>query len=420
VLFTLPVLAACGGKAISLGTSDKMNSVASSVLDKVTAGNAISCPSGWVHPNICCSDDSAASCGSWASNPLRACSAGDTTYPDLLQCCSLSDPNPSHCTSAPPDAGTVASPPPAFGCGFACPPGWWTQGAGITPGGPESAACCTLDGTNTVCVAQSATETVSLSPPSTCTAPVTGAVDASVTDGGPAPSSDGGVVGPTDAAVPDDASFEDGGYPSEDGGAPYDDGGPFEDARDPDDDGGSVVCTGPDDDAGYPGYDGGAASLCAPCPAGWTVSNSQPEVCCTTLPNGVGECFSQGTGSAYGIGMDGGTIDAGAVTDGGTIVEDDAGPIVEDAAAATGVSTTPNWTSTGSAGQSCSGSDGMCSCEQATGGHTYAIDCYTATNGAVLCSCSVDGTSSGTTNIASCAVPSNVMNAFSATSGCGF
>jgi len=194
----------------------------------------------------------------------------------------------------------------------------------------------------------------------------------SIVDGGSAPTEDAGVLP--------------GGWISDDGGCGY------------------------EEDAGsWSGYDGGAASLCSPCPAGWEppAAGGQPELCCQSAPGGGQLCFSQATGSASGEAEDGGS----------------APPI-------TGVSTPGNagWGTAGastddggSAGPSCSGSSSSCSCESSANGHSYALDCYASSSGAITCSCTIDGVAtSSTPSVDSCNDSTAVENAFSQASGCGF
>jgi hypothetical protein len=292
---------ACNGKVVSLGdTGDTQQPVSTAQAAAEASGTtptgvsgAISCPSGWAHPNVCCSAGPAlaTTCGAWEDNPFRSCDGSTTTYPDLLDCCELA--NPANCTSStPPSIGptpipTPPSTPPVYGCGYACPPGWWSQPAGgITPGGVEGPMCCTSFGAgDTECVAQGTgtlPEPVGVScvnassPPGYPTYPYG-------EDGGPVLLDDGGYPIYDDAAIYEDAGYEDAG--SEEAGTTW-----------PDDAG-----CGYEEDAGItlpPGYDGGVASLCPVCPQGWSQDQVQPELCCQNFPGGLTLCFSQAIGSA--------------------------------------------------------------------------------------------------------------------------
>jgi hypothetical protein len=297
--------AACNGHVVSLGdTGDTQQPVSTAKATAEASGTtpsgasgAISCATGWAHPNVCCSSgpDLATTCGAWEDNPFRSCDGNSTTtYPDLLDCCELA--NPANCTNTPPSTGPVPppTPPPVYGCGYACPPGWWSQPPGeITPGGGvEGPMCCTSYGAGgTECVSQGS-GTIPVSVGVSCV---------NSTSPGYPP----GYPNGTDAAVPVPATdagpvlVDDGGYPVlEDGGEPIYDDASIEDAGTtwPDDAG----CSYPED-AGPsfpPGYDGGVASLCPVCPPGWNQDQIQPELCCQTLPGGLTLCFSQAFGSA--------------------------------------------------------------------------------------------------------------------------
>jgi hypothetical protein len=381
-LFALvPVSVACNGHVVNIGNTGD-------TLQPVTGGTASvgqtpsSCPAGWAHPNICCNATAGKdpSCGAWEENPFRACGSGMATYPDPLSCCSLSDPKT--CSDNPPSGPTPPpTPPPVWGCGYVCPPGWYSQGPGV---------CCevTTSGDG-VC---NATAGVNGSGPSTT--PSCGVVY----PGNPG-TSGGGGGGPVeaDAAVPDDASAAtDGGIPDVSAPPP-----PVEDA--------SVGCPPVDADAGYPDYDGGPASLCGACPTGWTPDSLQPEVCCEDLSDGTRLCFSQAVGSVTSVGGSSGSNGGGVSTPpSGT------------------PSGGPSWgggggSADGATGPTCSGSNTMCSCENTANGHTYALDCVVQSDGTVACSCSEDGASGGLKAglVTSCQDANQVTSAYGA-AGCGF
>ena len=143
------VLAACGGKTISIGGENESQST---VPSAVTVATSV-CSQGYQHSTICCSGgdkDNEATCESWPNDPFHPCDSGWTTYPNAAECCSLD--NPADCTSCsgssngacagtnayllpdggfPEDAGI-----PADNCETRCPPGY----TGISP--YDSKGCC--------------------------------------------------------------------------------------------------------------------------------------------------------------------------------------------------------------------------------------------------------------------------------------
>ena len=404
VVGMVPIAVACNGKVVSLGdTGDTLQPVTTGTAASEATGTtsngasgAIACPAGWAHPNICCTaTQESSTCGAWEDNPFRACESGATTYPNQLSCCQLSDP--TNCI----DSGSPPPPtlPPAYGCGFACPPGWWAQAAGaITPDGPEGPMCCSpYDGTGTQCVPMGVTvEPVAVSCASGGAVVGTNGSGPLTVDAGPSP--------PTDASVPvydagpvpvtDDAGILPGGW--------IDDGG----------------CYGEDAGSPYPpGFDGGTASLCPACPPGWSSNANQPELCCQSVGGGLTLCFSQAVGSATTVteADDGGTTfvsppssgsGSGGSTSPGSTGWGTAGASTEDG---------------GVAGPSCTGLETSCSCDQTVNGTSYALDCYTNANGTVSCSCSINGTATtATPSVDSCEDSTAVVNAFSAAGGCAF
>ena len=81
--------AACNGHVVSLGdTGNTQQSVTASQATSEVSSTAITCASGWAHPNICCSaaSDSPTTCGAWEASPFQACEPGQTTYPNLMSC----------------------------------------------------------------------------------------------------------------------------------------------------------------------------------------------------------------------------------------------------------------------------------------------------------------------------------------------
>jgi hypothetical protein len=349
--------AACNGHVISLGdTGDTLQPLTGGTT--AAAATPIACPSGWAHPNICCTatENASPACGAWEESPFRACAAGTTTYPDPLSCCSLSDPK--NCSDSP--SAPVVTPPPSWGCGYACPPGWWEQATGSTPPGVTlgSSMCCEArPGEVPLCVPVSNGATLSTPPTGCGTVGSGGTLDADAGD---------------EAGVPVEAA----------------------------EDAGCSTTTTPVD----PDYDGGAASLCGACPTGWTADPLQPEVCCETASDGTQLCFSQASGSATTIPDDGGTTE---VIDASTNPSSGWGSGGEGPDGAPAVS--------------CSGSDSTCSCNNTVNGHTYELDCTAAKpDGTATCSCLVDGVSVGSTTVDSCQDSTGVPNAYAASNGCGF
>jgi hypothetical protein len=437
VVGLVPIGVACNGHVVSVGnTGDTLQPVTTGAAAAEASGTtasggsaSVTCATGWAHPNVCCSagPDSDSSCGYWENDPFRACESGYTTYPDQLQCCELA--NPANCTnSSSPASPPIATPPPAYGCGFACPPGWWAQPPGaITPGGPEGAMCCSAyEGGGTQCVSQGGGWAI---PVTACATngsgpdPISGG---SSSGGNPSGSSSGSGPFGEDAGVPvppTDASI---GVP-EDGGILFDDAGTTWI-----DDGGD--CTEDASSPYPPGYDGGLTSLCPVCPAGWSSDPVQPELCCTTIPGGVTLCFSQATGSGTSIG-------------GGVDGDDDGGVISTPGNPGTGVSgsssgggagsSSSGGSSSGGAGSSssgsgswgaggasedggpaptCTGNASTCSCDETVNGAIYALDCYATSSGTVSCSCTVNGTTVtiAPPSVDSCEDSNAVISAFSA------
>ncbi len=413
------VAAACNGH-VSLGsTGDTLGPVATSTAQAETvASSMITCASGSAHPNICCEagESTATACGTWDEEPFRKCETGWTTYPDLTKCCDLKDPasctttsagpssggatsapsNPSSPTTGPSGGTTTPASPPAYGCGFACPPGWWSQAVALEQGASPTPACCTEEsGSVLECVPQGPTEAFTTP---ACAGAVSG--DASSTMG---VAEDAGVASPPPPNAP---GAEDAG-----GGVVY-----------PEDDG----CYYDDAGTGYdPGYDGGAASLCGVCPTGWSANDPlQPELCCQTNPDGT-FCFSQATGSATttdggtsgvnGAGSSSSNGGSGSTNSGGTVTVDAS---VGDNGASWANGSAPT-TDGGIAAPSCYGSASACSCEETVGGHSYTLDCYAGT--AVSCTCAIDGKATNAVpTVDSCEDSTAVVATFTAASGCTF
>jgi len=394
---SVPVVTACGARVVPLGStgdsSDKLSTLDTSSV-AAQAQNVTACPAGFAHPNICCEatagDDP--TCGDWENDPFRACDPGWSTYPNALSCCSLS--NPTDCIDTPEDAGITTSPPPAYGCGFLCPPGWYAPGNTITPAGTTVSCCQTQANGITACTGVSSVE-----PVNTCF-------------------SNGGLIS-TSGGVPSGGVAEDGGVFVTDASVPTSDGGVF--------DGGvfdgGVIDGGVIDpyDAGYPigecdagdpyppGFDGGIASLCEACPTGWTPDVNDPVLCCRVAASGVSECFSQATGTPGDFGDDGGVSTEPTTTeDAGVVGISDPVP-TEDAGAPTG-------------GQFCSASGSSCSCQNDTNGHAYVLDCSVDSSGKTTCFCEEDGTvtSQFSPATATCSDLSALGSVFSASTGCGY
>jgi hypothetical protein len=114
----LPVLVACGGREVSLGTNHSQLSL---VDPSTVSGTVPSCGTGDAHPNVCCqaSAGQAAQCGVYIGAPFQPCDSGWTAYPDPRSCCTLDDP--SNCGAPPPSPPPL---PPGV-CGYACEPGWY-------------------------------------------------------------------------------------------------------------------------------------------------------------------------------------------------------------------------------------------------------------------------------------------------------
>ena len=113
-----PVLVACGGREVSLGTNKTQ---LSQVDPHTVGGNVPSCGGGDAHPNVCCEAGAgkAGTCGVYLGAPFQPCDTGWTTYPDPRSCCALDDPQ--NCVAPPP----TPPPPPPGVCGYACEPGWY-------------------------------------------------------------------------------------------------------------------------------------------------------------------------------------------------------------------------------------------------------------------------------------------------------
>jgi hypothetical protein len=406
----IPLAIACNGHVVSMGsTGNTLSSVApTKAQTSVEPTSPVTCATGWAHPNICCesSANTPTSCGAWDDNPFQKCESGWTTYPNQTSCCQLS--NPSSCVSTPAATGpststsgpsgsssgssssTPPTPPPAYGCGFACPPGWWSQAIASSTNGPTAPGCCMVEASGALtCTLQGEQE---ISTPACAGTTV------------PTPSEDGGPV-----------LDDDGGYYAEDAGTSYDDAGTsYDDA--------STTYEGCDDAGSsyWPGYDGGATSLCYACPAGWAASDPlQPELCCQTLPDGVTTlCFSQATGWASSTGSSGTSNSSGSSGSTSPPIEVDAS-IGSNPTGASWATSGANAPDGGPSGPSCTGSSSTASCDETVNGHTYALDCYAGTQGAVTCTCTVDGTAtSATPSVDSCEDENAVEAAFS--TGCSF
>jgi hypothetical protein len=350
----IPLLGACGGHVVSLGTN---GSQLRSVDPSTVKGSAAACPAGYAHPNVCCesSQGAAPQCGAYEQHPFQACESGWTTYPNPLTCCSLK--NDQDCIDTPTDAGAPV--PPSYGCGYVCPPGWYPD-PNAPPPTPESGSCCTKDPKT----GQEECEGwASASPGVPVMVNGTGGGDPSgppcevgIVDAGVAPSPS--PPAPIDAGPAPDSGVVDA---SDDVTAP---------PPPPPFDGGT--CPPVVVDAGPPeGYDGGITSLCGECPPGWNADPSAPDLCCQIDPSGIEECFSQATGPIGGP-LPPPATDAGVPT-----------PVTIDA----GVAPTP---------MACGGNESSCSCQDTTSdGHEDVLDCSIDSKGNATCFCTRDGKSLG-------------------------
>ena len=94
-------------------------------------------------------------------------------------------------------------------------------------------------------------------------------------------------------------------------------------------------------------------TTCGACPPGWQAPQGAPDLCCATDSSGNIECFSQ----AVPPGQIGSASDGGTGPSGGSC----------------------------SVGASVDGAIGPCSCQEQTGGHTYAVSCDPT-----VCTCTTD------------------------------
>jgi hypothetical protein len=261
----IAVLAACGGKGVTIGSdSGELKTVDPTTV----SGTAPACAPQAAHPNVCCKGgpNEASDCVGYVNSPFHKCDDDRTTYPDPGTCCDLNDP--TKCASPPP------GPPPPTGCGYACAPGWW-------PVVNNPGECChILPSGNALECAQS--DWGYPEPPITvgcATGGGTGSADGGVII------SDGGVA--VDASPPIDAG------PVPDGGAPN----PVPDPN--------PVPPPIDCDAGapppVPAPPPWPGPVCTtPCPTGFSPLPADPTICCALEPNGGEICFSQAGGPAGG------------------------------------------------------------------------------------------------------------------------
>ncbi len=348
----LPVLAACGGKTISIGNNQA--DLAKVDPTKFSA-NITSCPSGFAHPNICCEGgkDTPSTCGAYLDAPFRPCDSGWSTYPNADECCSLEDPTkcvaPSSSGTGNIGGGTNGS---GGSCNWACPPGWWPETAtqGETPpcdpsanggncssgsgnSGSSGSCCQLLSSGGTICQGWA----VDITTPD-CTFPV----PQPYPDVDAGPPGDGGVV--TDASV---------------------DGGAFDASPPPPYDAGTYNC-----DAGTSG--GGTTGPSCACPDGFAVSSAEADVCCRGLADGSTECFSVANG---------GPSNGGSSGSGG-------GSVTPPSGGSGGSPGNPPTARTCSGSAGADGGDVTCSCEGSNGTQKQALDCA---GSPVTCTCTVDG-----------------------------
>lgn len=137
-----PVLVACSGKTLSLGTNTTGSQL---VAPSAVSGPVPACGTNAAHPNVCCTagPNQAASCVTYPDAPFTQCTGGATTYPDPRSCCPVDGSGP--CAPPPPPAPLDASPGGGGGgggspgCDYACPPGSYV------PPNASPGECCTTD-----------------------------------------------------------------------------------------------------------------------------------------------------------------------------------------------------------------------------------------------------------------------------------
>jgi len=274
----IAVLAACGGKGVTIGS----NGGELKTVDPTTVtGSAPACAPQAAHPNVCCKGgpNEASDCVGYVNSPFHKCDDGWTTYPDPGTCCDLNDP--TKCTAPPP------GPPPPVGCGYACAPGWW-------PVVNNPGECChILPGGNALECEQSVWGYPQPDPVPVACSGGGGTGGGGYVDAGP----------PTDASPP----------PMDGGPAPDASPPPPIDAGPPTTDG-SVPPPPPNPGPPPIECDGGApppvpppppwpGPVCnTPCPAGFSPLPADPSICCAPTPNGGEICFSQAQGPAAGPG----------------------------------------------------------------------------------------------------------------------
>jgi len=235
-------VAACSGKALSLGSS----TVTQAVDPGLVAQAAGSCPTGYAHPNICCAQAASgvAQCEVYANAPFLACPSAYSTLPDPRSCCPL-DPSAGPCVS--PDAG--GSPPPDGGgsqCVYACPLGWYPPSSAVVSGGSNEGTPVTTAASSGCCSTDSSGDTVCAYPVDACP------VEPQTVCACPAilVNADGSTTGPgCNCGTPASSS-----------------------------------CTLPS---------APPEPVCSPCPDDWQVPTGEPGLCCQTQSDGVIECFSQ-------------------------------------------------------------------------------------------------------------------------------
>ena len=326
-----PVGVLAGGTVAVLGCSGKIaNGSLGSTSEPVSIPDvstpATPCDSGYAHPNVCCeaSAGQPASCVAYPGAPFTQCASGATTYPDPRSCCPL-DGNGA-CAAPPPppvDAGAGGG-----SCSYSCPVGWYSPPASGGSGGTavDSTCCVTAADGSTTC---------------TGGGPLGG--------GGGAASSSSGSGTPCACACP---------------------------ACDPD----SGTCP-PCPPCNCPAQPAPAPS-CDACPPGWQTPEGEPQLCCSTAPDGTISCFSQGVPPP-------------------PPTEQDAGP--------------PSAACFGGGGGGPDGSSfTQCGCTETVGGTDYTVTC---TDPGGTCVCSEGASNSGPT------VPESSPNCSDVTAlftSCGF
>ncbi len=275
LFFPIALLAACGGKGVTIGSNaGELRAVDPAAV----TGTVPACAPLQAHPNVCCKGgpNEASECVAFVNSPFHKCDDGWTLYPDPASCCDLSDP--AKCVVPPP------GPPPPTGCGYACAPGWW-------PVVNDPGECCHIlpNGNSLEC----SKVQWGWAEPAIAVCGGGGVVDAgppTQIDGGPGVV-DGGAPPPVDGGP----GVVDAGPPIDGGPAPTPEPGPVPNPVPP-----PIACDGgaPPPMPPPPPWPGPVCS--APCPNGFHPRPADPSICCAPEGNGGEICFSQAVGQAGG------------------------------------------------------------------------------------------------------------------------